>query len=268
MNSARKNRLRNFLRILARFQIKAPSLAATTILFVLGYGGLVPTAKSQSGGIKVFESNIQIPSGVSSLTVYFTQPRQLYDLLVTYQPSAQCSSFTIQLETSAPGRPWSVARNINGYFRVDPFPMTAMKMNFTSQYQKQICFVSVQNFASPQNDSGPLKRILLGNISFRGGFVADQKLDFPEVTSLAKIQVFLPRYCNNLEILDAALDGTPSEFGEIRGEDSYELLEDTLKWYEISSPPSRRAKSLRLSLSGPVGQVCELPVYAFVFNGP
>lgn len=264
MNMVGKKVLVGFVQGYFRAHQKGTSFFAMFFALMLG---IIPfKVQAQSFGTKIFESNVQIPSGASTLSVYFSQARQLKALLVTYQPSAQCSGFSLLVDTGAPGRPWTPARNVNGYFMVDPRPATVMKLKFTSQYQTQICLVTVQNFDSSQNDRPPQTRVLLGNISFRGGFSADQKLEFPEVTSLAKIQVFLPRYCHDLEILEASIDGVQSEFAVDPVEDPQPSFEESLKWYEIKTPLSRRAKSLRLSLSGPVGQVCDLPVYGVIGN--
>lgn len=238
-----------------------PRLVSRLIYLLVSLGlfsSITPFLKAASQE-KVVESVVLIPNYQSSLEFRFPTPQRFNALMVTYQQTSSCRGFGVQLFTASSGNPWKLAKNEGVYFYPLEQPLTALKLQFTSSITQR-CLVNVWNIDLSDDDQGAPTRSFLGEILFKGGFEPNQRLEIGEQKELKKILIFIPSYCSQVELLEAIVNENfldfSEKFAEIQGQRH--------QWYEILVQPPRKINSVKLSLSGPVGQVCELPVYGIM----
>lgn len=206
---------------------------------------------------------LNLPAGRSVWQQELRPAQQLGGLVVAWEITPRCQGFDVWLELQdAQTGYWYPTRRENRIFYHQVPLVSAVRYSFDQRALPQAsCRVLLNTIGqqppppSPTPTPTPTRRTLAGVINYTGGFVENASLELNPPLDSDHLEVVIPNYCRDIQITDARV---LTQDRWIQGRLS------THAPYELQFDRFLLIKSIALSVLGPQGQNCQIPVYARV----
>jgi len=209
---------------------------------------------------------------ISRATLKIFPGNSYWDLAV--QPEQSLSAFGITVGTQvgcgnlryridyqeAESRQWLGAIWERGAFQTRGAPLRAIRVWLTNPAPvlAVVCDFSLYgtSLSDPvPNDPSRVSYRYAGILEYAGGFALKQGVAFAEGFMARDLHVLIPPYCDGVEVIDVSIlvDGRPLAATKV----------DQKTW---SFPAAQGFDRVQLTVNGPEGKACKIPVYVYSIN--
>jgi hypothetical protein len=208
-------------------------------------------------------ARLSIPFGQSIWAVSFSQAIPVGPLKLTWAQSPYCGGFKANVDLfDDRNQSWSPTRFENGTF-IPSIRATSYIRIFVDQtaLSQALCDVQVRSVGSDGTPTTPGSgiRTLAGVIDYAGGFVPNARVTLTQAVQAQRFEVFVPTYCEGLEVIEASV---------LQGETRVKASVSATRPLTLTLPAPMTFNAVELSLIGPQGRSCQLPVYTYALPAP
>jgi hypothetical protein len=124
-----------------------------------------------------------------------------------------------------------------------------------------LCDVQVRSVGGdePSPNPGAGTRTLAGVLDYAGGFLPNGRITLGGTVTAERFEVFVPAYCEALELIEG---------GVLQGDKRIKATLSSTRPLTLTLPGPSPFDTIELSLIGPQGRTCQLPVYTYNLTPP
>ncbi len=201
----------------------------------------------------ILQNRLQLPYGDSYWPISFTNNPVLQDLELAYVAAPGCEKVSYRIDYLPSGSSlWFAAVFQNGVYRTNGQAIQALRVWLNQRVRPNLlCDFKLQQVWN-DGTTNPGVGSYAGLIEYKGGFALNQTITLPQPVTAQRLDVLIPDYCKNLEVLEVALvqQGKVSKARPVSQEGTSWIVNQATTFDQI-----------QVTLNGPVGQQCQIPVY-------
>ena len=202
---------------------------------------------------------LRLPFGLSQWEIALATPAVVSPLQVLRQVTPACDNISANIDVLDLSGAWVGTSFENGFFLTPAAPVSRVRITFSQQTRTfQDCQLTVTSFADPAGGTPPSpvkgRRTLAGTLDFKGGVAAHTAVGLSVPFYADTFEIEVPATCPEVHLLD----------GGIRRGDAYRqayVANDCKLQFHL--PEAQAFSTIDLSVSGPVGAACQLPIYVY-----
>jgi hypothetical protein len=202
-------------------------------------------------------ARLRIPAGQSYWDVVFSRETTLTPLKLYWVQSPICTGFAANVDVlDARTNQWVSTRFDGGSF-VSSVPTSTRLRVFLQQNRAPVttCDVQLRTVTDPNSPpNAPTVKTLAGVVEFSGGFASNARVQLTTPLLAQQLEIVVPAYCDGTEVLEASV---------ARGESHFKGTLSSTRPLTLSLPQPQVFDAVELTLVGPQGKACQLPVYAW-----
>jgi hypothetical protein len=208
-------------------------------------------------------ARLGVPYGQSSWEISFSSPVFIGPLKLYWVQSSTCGGFRANVDVLDPatGR-WTQTRFESGSFIPQVSATSRVRLLIDQRTLAQaLCDVQVRSVSGDQTSPSPGTgtRTLAGVIDYAGGFEANGRITLTQPVTAERLEVFVPAYCEGLELIEGSV---------AQGAKRTKAALISTRPLTLTLPTPTPFDTIELSLIGPQGRACQLPVYTYNLTPP
>lgn len=214
---------------------------------------------STNSGVALMDLNMILPPGRSRYVHNLATPVKANPLRFGYVISGQCPQNAFYLENVFvryvnDANWYQTTTTSAGLFSHSDKPLAAVEIRFLQNMGRHVtCRVTLTGEGQGPTDPGTVEERYAGVIQYGGGFVYRERVPMSNVYQAQSFRIAVPNYCQGLEINEVELDPA-GVFQPATTLDAQRFI------YAAAQPTT--LDELVVTLNGPPGLACDLPVYA------
>lgn len=208
-------------------------------------------------------ARLGIPYGQSSWEISFSRPVLIGPLKIYWVQSSTCGGFRANMDILDPASgKWTPTKFESGAFIPQVSATSRIRVLIDQRTLSQaLCDIRVQSVSGDETSPNPgtINRTLAGVLDYAGGFVPNGRITLGGTVMAERLEVFVPAYCEGLELIEGSV---------FQGDKRIKATLSSTRPLTLTLPGPSSFDTIELSLIGPQGRACQLPVYTYNLTPP